>query len=80
MSTKLFTWLLTDQIRTILGVPVVAQWITNLTSVCENVGWIPGPTRGLRFWYCCELWCRHRWSSHLVLLWLWQQSATAALI
>ena len=28
--------------KEILGVPVVAQWLTNLTSIHEVVGLIPG--------------------------------------
>ena len=24
------------------GVPVVAQWVTNLTSICKDTGFIPG--------------------------------------
>ena len=27
------------------GVPVVAQWATNPTSIHEDLGWIPGPTQ-----------------------------------
>ena len=25
-----------------LGVPIMAQWVENPTSLCEDVGWIPG--------------------------------------
>ena len=31
-----------DKRRCSLGVPVVVQWLTNLTSVYEDVGLIPG--------------------------------------
>ena len=41
---------------TILGVPVVALWLTNLTSIHEDVGLIPGLLTGLRVQCCCELW------------------------
>ena len=41
-----------------MGVPVVAQWLTNLTITHENMGLIPGLAQGLRIWHCCELWCR----------------------
>ena len=27
-----------------IGVPTVAQWVKDLTSVCDNVGSIPGLT------------------------------------
>ena len=46
-----------------LGVPVVAQWVENLTSIHEDVDLIPGPT----------LWMRD-----LALLWLWCRTAAAA--
>ena len=40
------------------GVPVVAQWLTNLTGNHEVVGSIPGLACGLRIWCCHEQWCR----------------------
>ena len=42
------------------GVPVVAQWLTNLTRNHEVVGSIPGLAllSGLRVRHCLELWCR----------------------
>ena len=46
-----------------MGVPVVAQWIMNLTRNHEVVDLIPGLAQGLRIQQCCELWCR----SHLRL-------------
>ena len=35
-----------------MGVPIVAQQLTNLTSFHEDAGLIPGLS------HCCELWCR----------------------
>ena len=29
-------------LKTIMGVPIVAQWIKNPTSIHEDEGWIPG--------------------------------------
>ena len=34
------------------GVPVVAQWVKNLTSIHGDVGLIPGLAQG-----CYKLWC-----------------------
>ena len=31
--------------------------VTNLTSICEDVGLTPGLTQGLRIWPYYELWC-----------------------
>ena len=40
------------------GVPVVAQRLTNPTSIHEDMGSIPGLTHGLRIQRCRELWSR----------------------
>ena len=29
----------------VLGIPIVAQQLMNPTSICEDVGWIPGPVQ-----------------------------------
>ena len=47
------------------GVPVRAWWVTNLTSIYEGVGLIPG---------------LGQWIKNLVLLWLWRRLVAAALI
>ena len=52
--SKLFTKL---QSRQCEGVPIVAQWLTNLTSNHEVSGSIPDLLSGLRIWHCRELWC-----------------------
>ena len=36
------------------GVPAVAQWVTNLTSIHEVS---MTSFSGLRIWHCRELWC-----------------------
>ena len=41
-----------------MGVPIVAQRVTNLTSILEDTGSILGLLSGLRMQHCCELWCR----------------------
>ena len=48
-----------------LGVPLVAQELTNLTRIHEDAGLIPDLTRGLK---------------DLALLWLWHRLAAVALI
>ena len=40
-----------------IGVPVVAQWLTNPTSNHEVAGSVPSLS-GLRIRCCWELWCR----------------------
>ena len=30
----------------------------NPTGIHKDVSSVPGLTRGLRTWHCCELWCR----------------------
>ena len=62
------------------GVPIVAQWITNLTSIHEDqvqpLAWLSG----LRIQHCRELWCRLQTRLGSVLLWLWCSPAATALI
>ena len=50
-------------LRALIRVPVVAQQVTNPTSIHEDAGLIPGLTQwGLRIQHCHELWCRsQRW-------------------
>ena len=44
--------------RSLGGVPVVAQWLTNLTSIHEDTGRPLASLGGIRIWGCCELWYR----------------------
>ena len=41
-----------------LGVPVVAQWVMNWTSIHGDAGLILASFSGLRIQGCSELWCR----------------------
>ena len=36
----------------------MSQWLTNSTSIHEDMGLIPGPVSGSRIQRCHELWCR----------------------
>ena len=59
----------------------MAQWVTNPTSIHEDMGSIPGLTKqveDLAVAVSCSVGCRH--SSDLVLLWLWCRPAAVALI
>ena len=42
----------------IMGVPVVAKQIKNVTDIHEDAGLIPALALGLRIPHCHELWCR----------------------
>ena len=47
-----------DAFKIIEVVPVVAKWLTNLTTNHEVVVQSLASLSGLRIWYCRELWCR----------------------
>ena len=51
------------------GVPVVAQWVKNLTVVSVRIrGQFLALLSGLRIQYCHMLWCMSQ-----MLLWLWHR-------
>ena len=59
-----------------LGVPVVAKWLINLTSIHEYTGSIPGPAQQIKVPVFCELWYRsQKWLGSCVAVAL--ASATA---
>ena len=48
----------TTEIKNSLGVPAVAQWLTNPTGNHEVAGSIPGLAPWVNYRRCRELWCR----------------------
>ena len=56
-----------------LGVPVMAQWLTNPTRNHEVAGLILALLSGLRIWHCRELWCR-------LQMWLGSRVAVALVL
>ena len=65
----------------LLGVPVVAQQVMNLTSIHEDVNSIPWPQSvGLRIWLDMSCGVGHGCSSYPTLLWLWCRLGAAVSI
>ena len=60
-------------------VPIVAQWVTNQTSIHEDVGSITGLTHWVKgYSIAMSSGIGHKHGSDLVWLWLWQRLAAAA--
>ena len=74
----LFSGLVKKSLKVLLfGVPIAAQQVKNLTSICEDAGLMPGFAQGVKdrgVATCCGI--GHRRSSDPMLVWLWTAAAT----